>query len=243
MQNDITKHLAFEIKKEMADRYFGFRKLIEEDIQDYDDQVSTSFRRLEQKIGSDLVRLYILLKDENLIHEFFQLAGLDQMIFYDSYLAQSQTIKKRVFAGQKIRGMTRAGRFKNMVFDTYGALTVDIDEYRRNVMKLTEERKNIVDEINLFYRKHDLGTMMDFLRGFGDVDQYKSGSMEGGIVQQSGQQLEEKMRVKPPPPVEKLLPSIPPVAPLSQIKRPMKKIIEQAYKLQHQLDLKEIVQP
>ncbi len=129
------------------------------------------------------------------------------------------------------------------VFDTYETLTVDIDEYRRNVMKLTEERKNIVDDINLFYRKHDLGTMMDFLRGFGDVGQYKSGSMEGGIVQQSGQQLEEKMRVKPPPPVEKLLPSIPPVAPLSQIKRPMKKIIEQAYKLQHQLDLKEIVQP
>ena len=243
MQNDITGHLAFEIKKEMADRYFGFRKLIEEDIQDYDDQVLSSLRRLEQKIGSDLVRLYILLKDENLIHEFFQLAGLDQMIFYDPYLAESLTLKKKVFAGHKTRGMTRAGRFKNMVFDTYEALSVDIDKYRRNLMELTKERENIVEEINLFYRKHDLGTMMDFLRGFGGEGQYKSGSMEGGIVQQSGQKLEEKMKVKPPPPVDKLLPNIPQIAPLGQIKRPLKKIINQAYSLQHQLDLKEIVRP
>jgi len=243
MQDDISKHLAFEIKKEMADRYFGFRKLIEEDIQDYDDQVSTSFRRLEQKIGSDLVRLYILLKDENLIHEFFLLAGLNQMIFYDPYLAESPTLRKKVFAGQKTRGLTKAGRFKNMVFDTYETLIVDIDEYRRNVMKLTEERGNIVEEINHFYRKHDLGTMMDFLRGFDGEGQYKSGSMEGAIVQQSGHLLDEKMRVKPPPPVDKLLPSIPKVAPLAQIKRPLKKIIQQAYRLQHQLDMKEIVRP
>lgn len=243
MQNDISKHLAFEIKKEMADRYFGFRKLIEEDIQDYDDQISASFRRLEQKIGSDLVRLYILLKDENLIHEFFQLAGLDQMIFYDPYLTESVTLRKKVFAGQKTRGLTRAGRFKHMILDTYENLTIDIDNYRRNVIKLTKEREDIVEEINLFYRKNDLGTMMDFLRGFDGDGQYKSGSMEGAIVQQSGHLLDEKLRVKPPPPVDKLLPSIPPVAPLNQIKRSLKKIIKQAYRLQHQFDLKEIVQP
>ena len=243
MQDDITKHLAFEIKKEMADRYFGFRKLIEEDIQEYDNQIFTSFRRLEQKIGFDLVRLYILLKDENLIHEFFQLAGLEQKIFYDSYLAESATLRKRVFAGQKTRGLTKAGRFKNMIFDTYEALTVDVDEYRRNLMKLSGERENIVEEINLFYRKHDLGTMIDFLRAFDGAGAYKSGSMEGGIVQQSGQKLDEKMRVKPPPPVDELLPNIPPVAPLDQIKSRLKKIIEQAYKLQNQLDLKEIVRP
>ncbi|MDH3329207.1 MAG: hypothetical protein OEM01_08245, partial [Desulfobulbaceae bacterium] len=100
MQDDINKVLTLEVKKEMADRYFGFRKLIEEDIQDYDDQVLASHVRLEQKIGFDLVRLYILLKDETLIHEFFQLAGLDQLIFYDLYMTESPTIRKRVFAEQ-----------------------------------------------------------------------------------------------------------------------------------------------
>ncbi len=81
MMQDIDQMLSFEVKKEIADRYFGFRKLIEEDIQDYDDQILSSFRRLEQKIGFDLVRLYILLKDGQLIHDFFQVAGLDDKLF------------------------------------------------------------------------------------------------------------------------------------------------------------------
>ena len=241
MQDDINKQLAFEIKKEMADRYFGFRKLIEQDIQDYDDQVLSSFRRLEQKIGFDLVRLYILLKDEDLIHEFFQLAGLEQMIFYDPYLAESPTLRKKVFSGLKTRGLTKGGRFKNMIFDTYEILMNDIDEYRQSLIELAGERENIVEEINHFYKKHDLGTMMDFLRGLDGG--YTSGSMEGGIIEQTGTQLEQKMRVQPPPPVDKLLPNIPPVAPLAQIKASLKKIIEQAYKLHHHLDMKKLVQP
>ena len=241
MQDDINKQLTFEIKKEMADRYFGFRKLIEEDIQDYDNKVFASFRRLEQKIGFDLVRLYILLKDENLIHEFFQLAGLEKMILYDRYITESPTLRRKVFTGQKIRGLTKAGRFKNMVFDTYETLTNDVDEYRRNLVKLANERENIVEEINLFYRKHDLGTMMDFLRGLDGGSMFHSGSMQGGLVMQSTQELDEKMRVKPPPPVDELLPNIPPVAPLGQIKAKLKKIIERAYKVQPHLDLKEIV--
>jgi len=241
MQDDINKVLTLEVKKEMADRYFGFRKLIEEDIQDYDDQVLASHVRLEQKIGFDLVRLYILLKDETLIHEFFQLAGLDQLIFYDLYMTESPTIRKRVFAEQKIRGLTRAGRFKNMIFDTYQNLVDDIDDYRKNMMKLAEERETIAEEIKLFYKKHDLGTMMDFLRGLDGGGAYTSGSMAGGLLPQTGENLEQKMRVNPPPPVDELLPEIPPVVPLPKIKKKLKKIIGHAFKSHGRMDLKDFV--
>ena len=243
MDEDINKFLTFEVKKEMADRYFGFRKLIEDDIQDYDDQVLASLPRLEQKIGFDLVRLYILLKDVTLIHEFFHLIGLQQMIFYDPYFSESPTIRKRVFAGQRIRGLTRASRFKNMVFDTYEKLAEDIIEYQDNMMKLADERETIVEEIRLFYQKHDLGTMMDFLRSLEGSGHYMSGSMAGGLHPQTGTSLENKMRVQPPPPVDQLLPVIPTVTPLGEIKWSLKKIIERAYKRQQDLDLKDIVQP
>jgi len=243
MQDDINKVLALEVKKEMADRYFGFRKLIEEDIHDYDDQVLASYLRLEQKIGFDLTRLYILLKDEALIHEFFQLAGLDQLIFYDPYLTESPTIRKRVFADRRIRGLTRAGRFRNMVFDTYETLALDIAEYRENAMKLAAEQETIVEEIKLFYKKHDLGTMMDFLRSLEGEGVYTSGTMSGGILAQPGENLDEKMRVKPPPPVDEMLPEIPPVVPLSKIKRRLKKVIDRAFRSHGNMDLKNFVQP
>ena len=241
MQDDITKHLAYEIKKEMADRYFGFRKLIEEDRQEDDDQGLTSFRRLEQKIGFDLIRIYILLKDENLIHEFFQLAGLDHKYFYDSYLAKPANSKKKALTGLKIRGLTKASRFKNMILDIYETLCIDIDEYRSNLIEVAEKRENIIEEINYFYRKHDLGTIIDFLRTLDGERANTSGALEGAIVQQSGQKLNEKMKVTPPPPVDELLPRLTPAAPLDQIKKRLKKIIEGAYRLHNQHELKEII--
>lgn len=241
MHEDIHDILALEVKKEMADRYFGFRKLIEEDIREYDNQVLTSFLRLEQKIGFDLVRLYILLKDENLIHEFFQLAGLDQLIFYDPYLPESPTLRKKVFTGQKIRGFTRASRFRNMVFDTYAVLCDDISQYRQNLQQLASERESIAEEIKQFYHKHDLGVMMDFLRSLGGSGESQAGDMAGGLVQRAGDDLDQKMKVQPPPPVDELLPVLPPIIPLACLKASFKNIVERAFVAQGRLDLKMIV--
>ena len=137
--------------------------------------------------------------------------------------------------------MTRAARFKNIIFDTYEALSKHIDEHRANMAKLAGERENIAEEIRLFYKKNDLGTMMDFLRGIGGNSAYKAGKMEGGLNLKTGEDLDTKMRVQPPPPAEELLPILPQITPLAKIKRPLKKIIDQAYALQGHLDLKEIV--
>lgn len=241
MQDDISEILTLEVKKEMADRYFGFRKLIEEDIKEYSDQVLASFHRLEQQIGFDLVRLYILLKDEKLIHEFFRLAGMEQLIFYDPYLTESPTLRKKVLADRKIRGLTRAARFRNVILDTYAELAADIESYRKNLQELSRERDDIAEEIKQFYRKHDLGTMMDFLRQLDGEGMYRAGSMEGAIIRDPGTELDQKMKVEPPPPVDELLPVIPSIAPLSEIKRPMKKIIARAYSQQRKPELKEII--
>ena len=85
MEPDISKVLSYEIKKELADRYFGFRKLIEEDKQAFHREVRHCALTLEQKIGLDLALLYILLHDEDLIQRFLERTGLEEKIFYDPY--------------------------------------------------------------------------------------------------------------------------------------------------------------
>lgn len=111
MKPSIEDVMAFEIKKEMADRYFGFRRLIEKDKDDLDERLRHHSFTLEQRICTGLVRIYILLKDEKLIHEFLQLVGLEEAMFYDHYLTESSTIRQRVFNGVRLRGLTQAGRF------------------------------------------------------------------------------------------------------------------------------------
>ncbi len=241
MNQDIDQMLSFEVKKEIADRYFGFRKLIEEDLREFDNQVANSLLRLEQKIGFDLVRLYILLRDEQLIHRFFKEAGLKEPLFFDPYFLESPTIRKRLFKGLMAHGLTRHSRFTNMIMDIYDSLARNIDEYNKNLEELSEERETIAEEIKLFYRNNDLGTIMGFLRGLGGAGPYKAGSMEGGLVPETGETLEQKMRVKPPPPVEKLLPVLPHIKTARKMKHRLKPIIDRAYELQGHPEMRDLV--
>ncbi|MBW2164022.1 MAG: hypothetical protein JRF43_06180, partial [Deltaproteobacteria bacterium] len=75
MEQDIGKALTYQIKREKAERYYGYRKIIEEDRQVLEAMISDLYFLYEQKIGRDIARIYILLQDLNLIDEFLRLTG------------------------------------------------------------------------------------------------------------------------------------------------------------------------
>lgn len=234
METDISKVLSYEIKKELADRYFGFRKLIEDDKKELSREIHFSSITIENKIVRDLVRLYILLKDEGLIRNFLDLIGLDKKLFFDPYFLESPTIKKLMFSGIKSRGLTRAGRFKNLVTDCYKNLVEDVERYREKYAELQEERKTIEEEIKLFYQKNDIGSILDFLR---NLDGGEEGSSSLQAVPQPGfsENIERKMIIKPPVPLDSQLSILPPIVPLPQIKNKLQSLAEQAYAL-HGID-------
>lgn len=238
---DIDKILALEIKRELADRYFGFRKAIENDIQAYDSQILDSFRKLEQKIGFNLIRLYILLHHIQLIQEFFRLTGLKDTIFFDPYLMESKTIKKRLFRGLTIRGLSKKKRFKNIFLDIYCDLTRYVEEYRAALTTLTEEQETIAAQIKLFYEKNDLSLIMGFLRGLDESGIHEKSQMAGGIEGSSFEGMEKKMRVAPPQPVEMMLPFFLHLQPLERIKPSLKKLISRAFTAQGEPEIKDYI--
>lgn len=231
MEPDIAKVLSYEIKKELADRYFGFRKLIEEDKKALDRQIRKHALTVEQQICLDLVRIYILLRDEGIIQEFCTLAGLRKAMFYDPYLVNSPTIRRRVFEGVRAGGLTMAARFRNLTLNSYETLVEHVTRYLERFGELLEERETIEEEIRLFYKQNDLGNIMTFLRSLDDRQSIGGSGLDIGVGMSSGQALEEKMRVTPPEPIEKSLPIIPPLVPLRRIRRPLKKLAERAYLL------------
>jgi len=228
MSPDINEVLAYEIKKEIADRYFGFRKLIEDDKLDFVEKTRQYSFILEKRISFDLIRIYIVLKDEDLIHRFLALTGLPADLFYDPYLTQSDTIRQRVFSGVRIHGLTHAGRFKNLIFDCYQRLEVHTGEYRTKFDELKKYRDAINEEIETFCRKNDLGSIMGFLKTLGDPN--KAGSMEGGMEMGMAQSMEAKMHIEPQLPPEHYLPVIHSLPPVATIKGELKTIIRSAYK-------------
>jgi hypothetical protein len=75
MKPSVEDILAVELKREIAERYFGFRKMIEEDTLDLTEKIKYQLSILEKRISYELIRIYVLLQVETLIHEFMELTG------------------------------------------------------------------------------------------------------------------------------------------------------------------------
>jgi hypothetical protein len=222
--------MAVELKKEIAERYFGFRKMIEEDKLDLTQKMKYQLTILEKRISFELIRIYILLKDDGLIQHFMELTGWEERLFYEPYITESETIRKKVFQGVKISGLTRGGRFKNLVFDTYERLVEHVEHYREHLEEIETCRETINAEIELFYRKNDIGNIMGFLRSMDSIGNHEDSMGINPAVGSAGT-LERKMRIEETPPLDPELIDIPPLIPLPNISKELKKLVDKAFKL------------
>ena len=236
--HDMEAMLSLEIKKEIADRYFGFRKMIEDDSRDYHQHIQEAYRQLECEVGFDLIRLYILLRREPLIHDFFRLTGLRDSIFLEPYLLDSQPTRQRLFRGERIHGFTRRSRFHNLFIDVYNRLRTGTVDYAQALKRLTEEGRAIADEIEVFYRKNDLASMMGFLRRL-DGGALESGPMNATVAPLRDHYLEDKMLITAPAAAETLLPSFAVLPELRSCKSGLEDLLDAAYAAQGQPEVRE----
>jgi hypothetical protein len=237
--DDFAKTLAFEVKKDMAERYFGFRKIIEEDSDEYQQEIINFTLELETKIGFDLLRIYALLREDVLIMRFYKLIKLGETLFFDSYVSKSPTIRTRLLQDQEVRGFFRKTRFQNMFLDVYKQLRQHINDYRYRLASLIEDHEVIEEEIKIFYRKNDISGIMLLLRSL-DGDGGTSGPMAGTLESGGTISLEEKMRLKAPQSVEKFLPILEAIPDPSSIKSELKSLINSAYEKQPDFDVKKL---
>ena len=224
----IDEVLSSEIKRDIAERYFSFRKLIEDDEMNFEEKIRQYSIILEKRISFDLIRIYILLGREEFIDVFLKLAGLDNKLFYDPYLTESANIASRVFRCQKFNGFTKAGRFTNFLFECYENLYYHAEIYHQHIDELLEERALIVEEIKEFYKENNLSSILGFIHGLGDkeVCSCMQGEPEVGMADE----LTKKMKMPPLPPIEKALTILPQLADPEEIKHDLKKLAKTAYK-------------
>ncbi|MEW6501620.1 MAG: hypothetical protein ACOY8P_06730 [Thermodesulfobacteriota bacterium] len=230
MPKTLDEIMATEMKQEIAGRYFGFRKLIEEDKLDLAQKIREYSFILQKRISFDLIRIYILLGDEGLIGEFLSLAGISERLFYDPYLTESRTIAARVFECQRFRGFTKGGRFQNYILDCYEKLVFHIGLYRQKIAELEAEQGAITEEIHLFYQQNDLNAILGFLKHLGDEEM--TGAMQGGMETGLAEGLNEKLKIEVPLPIEQVLPVIPAPTPLAAIRSHLKRLCKKAYRQQ-----------
>ncbi len=240
---DICSLLSYEVKKEIAERYFRFRKIIEEDTHTYKQDIITLSLQMESRIGPDLVRIYTLLQDDDLIRMFFTVTGLSERFFFDCEINTKLTFRKEIFTGKRVHGLTRKSCFKHMFFDTYASLYHHIAEYRSEFDRLGEDHATIRQQIALFYRNNDIRCILQFLRtldGSSEVDFDAQGQIDGA---DGSCNLDTKLRLYPPEPVEELLPTIPAIPPVIKVGRQLKKLVFSAWSRRPGINLRRLLHP
>lgn len=226
MSYDIAAALNIEIKKEMADRYFSFRTLIESDTEALNQAVTDSVE-IEQVVLIDLTRLYILLHDTELIDTFIHLSGLGDHYYFDPYLLTSDTIRERMFQDISVWGLTWRGRFGKIFLNCYDDARKHIDIFRSLRAALQEEQEIIGKTIDLFYRQNDISSMLGFFRSMESTGQIGS-SMQGSLNTGFDDAIAKKMHITKPTPVDTNINAIPPLVAREQIKASLQDLIAQA---------------
>ncbi len=181
MESDISKALAYQVKKEIAERYFGSKKLIEDDVSNLRHLIDELNKRYEERLGPAFVRIYSLLMEEDIIDRFIALIGWEEKPFYDSYVNESVTIRKRLLEKMRSHGWIKKSRFVNMVFDAYRMLYREYEQVDELKSEILDELSIIKEELKLFEGKYSIDEIMSFVRQL-DINRQSMSNVMGSNI-------------------------------------------------------------
>ena len=226
---DFANAIVYEVKQEIADRYFGFRTRIENQSQIYLAKLTETGRAVEAEIRLDLCRMRFLLKEPRLFCLFLDMANLPRD--YVLNLANQQATPKglELFATMRGRGFTRWRRFYALAKSIYNSLAKNIVVYHETYLQLQEEHADICMEIEKFQHQNDLSDILCFLRNFDSPDSERMKFLHSNATLLSCQTLEQDLRITPPPPVTEVIKLLNPLPPIRQIKAQLTDLLREAF--------------
>ena len=226
---DISKALVYEIKRDIANRYFGFRKQIETESRQYLDKLHNVDGQYAADIARNLQRMRCLLPNEQLFASFLQFTGIPESMAGLSVERHAPAAWQQLFDGLRGKGFTRRRRFRDLLYQVYRSLAADVDTYRHISLQLNEEHEDICAQIKRFYRMNDLSGILNFLREIDNPDALHAGLLHTDQPPLARQNLEEELRIQPPPRVDTHLPALPQLVPFKAAKPTLEALASQAF--------------
>jgi len=216
---DIAQLFALEVKQELANRYFGFRKQIEDDINNYQARLGAAGKEYINLIAEDLQIIRSELGTEALFGDFLDLLNYPKVIV-------ARIIKD--YGGQRrdqppppafsLMGLTKRQRQRHRFFRIYKEFRQHTLQQHELFATLQDEYNEICDQIHKFYRQNDINSILSFLRQIDShPDQYINAPPEQTLVARQ-KSLEDDLRIVPPPPVESAVMALAPPPDLEQLK-------------------------
>lgn len=227
--DDFVNAIAYEVKLEIANRYFGFRTQIEAEIKQYLERLHQTEKEHLFLLQLDIRRMEILLQRKELFMEFLQVAGLPQQFSGSGADRQYPPDTVELFAGLTGEGFSRWRRYRDLGFKVYRTLESSIAAYRNTYLDLEEEYGELCARIDEFQRNNDLTGILCFLRTFDSPDNERLKFLHSELLPRPGKTLDQELNIPHPRPLSDTLPDLAVIPPLKQIKNRLNTLLKSAY--------------
>ncbi len=226
--DDFANAISYELKKEIADRYFGFRFQIETESKKYSTQVEFLRAEFDNTVRREVQKLETILHEQDTILAFSLLVGLphnddifNSLVRYGPTLSENNFLKNCSF-----HGWTRKSRYKNLVYDTYSSLEKQIGNYMKKYNLLIEEHKDLGERVTTFSRNNDLSLILSLLQRIDCADHPTPNMLYSNPSPNIQNKSHRGMDIHLPDSVEKKLPALTSIPPLKIIRKQLNKLID-----------------
>jgi hypothetical protein len=229
MSPDIEKALAYQVRKEIAQRYFRIRKLIEDDSANIKRMIGQLQEVYEKRLKPALIRIYVLLMDEELIERFLRETGWQGRPFWDEYVNSSPGSKKALIRGMETHGWLKSTRFTNLVLESYEKLYreyLEFDDLREEIL---DELAIVKEEIQQFESNYSLDEIMAFLRNLNFEDESTIKALGKNIDSSKMGELEKKLSFPDISKIQEQMPEVPKLPGPEEMEDRLKDLAHEAY--------------
>ena len=198
-----SENLAIEIKKEIAENYYGEKVYLEEKWKEYE-EILKELRALKEKLSTEALRMVLLLNDSSIINRlekelaFPLLECAKESPYWEKGKEGEKQILKELFLPF---AFTEKGRFKKVVFKAYERFFDTLKKYQKKLKEASAWYRFAKEDTEAFHKNFDIGTILNF---FSRLD----GSETEGVEEKAKvwEELSKSLRIPIPQPPEKNFP-------------------------------------
>jgi hypothetical protein len=221
---DIASALAYQIKKEIAENYFGGRKALEEEREDLINQMDRLAKAWEQEVLPYLARIYYYLADQEAGKQFLVIIHQEEWLDRLIDIQDNPAVNHIVATCSPGFSLTARGKLNKSVLALYQKAEQKSGPLVETCQTLLKKGRLFNEELADFQGRYNLLDILSFVRTIESTDNLK-GVMGENTDPRAVPALEEAMVIHPVDLSRESHPPIHPLPPFSKIKKPIAQLL------------------
>ena len=225
---DIAAALAYQVKKEIAENYFGTRRELEEEREGLIRQANTIQKAWVQEVQALLVLIGELLLDPETVKSFPALLGQERLPL-EVPERPDRTFCKAVEACPLSFALTSQAKYQALIAQLYGLAWERSQSVLEKVRALEQKVRLHNEDLAKFSLSYSLQEILSFIKAIEGSSALK-GVLGENTDPRAVPELEKKLMLKSLDPSGLGLTEIKPLPKLSQIRESLRRLVKQAFR-------------